>query len=172
MDSTTHSPPTEGVLATAATRLGEALLAAEWTLSSAESSTAGLVGHAITMVPGASRYYLGGVIAYSNLAKELELGVPIEVLIEHGAVSAEVAEAMVEGVRRRFDSDVALAVTGIAGPDTSGSAKPVGLHFVAACRRGHPPTVERHVFGHDREGNKASAALAVLELARREIDAG
>ncbi|HEX9739045.1 MAG TPA: CinA family protein, partial [Candidatus Limnocylindria bacterium] len=65
-----------------------------------------------------------------------------------------------------------LAVTGIAGPDAGGTAKPIGLHFVATCRRGHPATVERHVFTRDREGNKAEAALAALELAFREIDAG
>lgn len=163
--------PAERDLAASASRLGDALLAAKWTLSSAESSTAGLIGHAITMVPGASRYYVGGVIAYSNLAKSLELGVSEDLIVAHGAVSAEVAEAMAEGVRSRFDTDVAVAVTGIAGPDAGGTAKPVGLHFVAACRRGHPTIVERHVFIHDREGNKVAAALATLELARREIDA-
>ncbi len=163
--------PEESELAGPASRLGEALLDASWTLSTAESSTAGLIGHAITMVPGASRYYLGGVIAYSNLAKVIELGVPDELIAAHGAVSAEVADAMAEGVRSRFDADLAVAVTGIAGPDAGGSEKPIGLHFVAACRRGHPVTVERHVFIHDREGNKVAAALAALELARREIDA-
>jgi PncC family amidohydrolase len=124
------------------------------------------------MVPGASRYYLGGVIAYSNLAKEVELQVPAELLATHGAVSAEVAEAMAEGVRARFDADLGVAVTGIAGPDGGGAEKPTGLHFVAACRSGHPPTVERHVFPHDRDGNKAAAALAAIELGRREISAG
>ena len=163
---------TDRDLADAANRLGAALLTAEWTLSSAESSTAGLIGHAITMVPGASRYYVGGVIAYSNLAKVLELGIPEDLIAAHGAVSAQVAEAMAEGVRSRFDTDLAVAVTGIAGPDAGGTAKPIGLHFVAACRRGHPATVERHVFTRDREGNKAEAALAALELALREIDAG
>jgi PncC family amidohydrolase len=163
---------TDRDLADAANRLGTALLAVEWTLSSAESSTAGLIGHAITMVSGASRYYVGGVIAYSNLAKVLELGVAEDLIANHGAVSAEVAEAMAEGVRSRFDTDLAVAVTGIAGPDAGGAAKPIGLHFVAACRRGHPATVERHVFTRDREGNKAEAALAALELAIREVDAG
>jgi PncC family amidohydrolase len=163
---------TDRDLADAANRLAVALLAGEWTLSSAESSTAGLIGHAITMVPGASRYYVGGVIAYSNLAKVLELGVPEDMIANHGAVSAEVADAMAEGVRSRFDTDLAVAVTGIAGPDAGGTAKPIGLHYVAACRRGHPVTVERHVFTRDREGNKAEAALAALELALREIDAG
>jgi PncC family amidohydrolase len=163
---------TDRDLADAANRLAVALLAGEWTLSSAESSTAGLIGHAITMVPGASRYYVGGVIAYSNLAKVLELGVPEDMIANHGAVSAEVADAMAEGVRSRFDTDLAVAVTGIAGPDAGGTAKPIGLHYVAACRRGHPATVERHVYTRDREGNKAEAALAALELAIREVDAG
>ncbi|HEV7200337.1 MAG TPA: CinA family protein [Candidatus Limnocylindria bacterium] len=166
------SGPAEIDLESAAARLGEDLLAGEWTLVTAESSTAGLIGHAITMVPGASRYYLGGVIAYSNLAKELELGVDHETLVAHGAVSEPVAAAMAEGVRARFDADLGVAVTGIAGPDGGGADKPVGLHFVGASRRGHPATVERHVFQHDRDGNKAAAALAALELARREIRAG
>jgi PncC family amidohydrolase len=166
------SGPSEDQLAEAATRLGAGLLAAEWTLATAESSTAGLIGHAITMVPGASAYYLGGVIAYSNLAKELELHVPLDLLAEHGAVSAEVAGAMAEGVHNRFDADLGVAVTGIAGPEGAGPNKPLGLHFIAACRRGHPATVERHVFTHGRDGNKAAATLAALELAQREIDAG
>ena len=164
--------PTEQDLADAAARLGEDLLAAAWTVCTAESSTAGLIGHAITMVPGASRYYLGGVIAYSNTAKTVELDVPAETLAEHGAVSAEVAAAMAEGARARFDTDLAVAVTGIAGPDADGSTKPVGLHFIAASRRGQPATVEQHLFTHDRDGNKAAAALAALELARREAGAG
>ncbi|HEY7451663.1 MAG TPA: CinA family protein [Candidatus Limnocylindria bacterium] len=164
--------PTEADLEAAAAALGAALLAREGTLVSAESSTAGLIGHVVTMVPGASRYYLGGVIAYSNLAKEVELGVEAELLATHGAVSAEVAAAMAEGVRDRFDADLGVSVTGIAGPDGGATDKPRGLHFVAACRRGHPATVERHVFTHDREGNKAAAALATLELGQREIEAG
>jgi PncC family amidohydrolase len=163
--------PTEHDLAAASATLGGALIAEAWTLCSAESSTAGLIGHVVTMIPGASRYYLGGVIAYSNLAKELELGVPEELLEAHGAVSAGVAEAMAEGVRRRFDADLAVAVTGIAGPEGDLSDKPLGLHYVAAVRRGHAVTVERHVFSHDREGNKAAAALAALVLAHREIQA-
>jgi nicotinamide-nucleotide amidase len=166
------SGPSETDLESAAERLGEELLGAEWTLATAESSTAGLIGHAITMVPGASRYYLGGVIAYSNLAKELELRVPGELITTHGAVSEEVAHAMAVGVRTRFDADLGVAVTGIAGPDGGGTDKPIGLHYVSASRRGHPATVERHVFPHDRDGNKAAAALAALELARREITAG
>ena len=96
-----------------------------------------------------------------------------EALIEaHGAVSTEVADAMVGVRRRRFQSDIGVAVTGIAGPDGGGAGKPVGLHFVAASRAGHPATIERHVFSHDRDGNKAAAALAALDLARREISAG
>jgi PncC family amidohydrolase len=78
---------------------------------------------------------------------------------------------MAEGVRQRFDADLGVSVTGIAGPDGGGAGKPVGLHFVAAARRGHPAVVERHVFGHDREGNKAAAALAALTIAKRELDA-
>ncbi|HEX6128257.1 MAG TPA: CinA family protein, partial [Candidatus Limnocylindria bacterium] len=82
------STPTEAELELAGARLGDLLLEQGWKLATAESSTGGLIGHVITLVPGASRYYVGGVISYSNLAKEVELAVPHEMMEEHGAVSA------------------------------------------------------------------------------------
>lgn len=163
--------PTEKDLATAAGRLGERLRTRGWRLATAESSTAGLIGHAITMIPGASAYYVGGVISYSNDAKVAELGVPGELLARHGAVSREVASAMAQGVRTRFGVELGLAVTGIAGPEGGSERKPVGLHFVAAAYGTRPPRVEERVFGHDRHGNKASAALLALELGLREVTA-
>jgi len=88
------SPPSDAELARVAAQLGEALRARDWRMATAESSTGGLIGHAITMTPGASDYYAGGVICYSNLAKEKALGVPHELIEAHGAVSEEVAAAL------------------------------------------------------------------------------
>jgi PncC family amidohydrolase len=159
--------PSEAELEAMARRVGERLRELGWRMATAESSTGGLIGHAVTMVPGASDYYVGGVISYTNLAKEVQLHVPSELIDAHGAVSAEVAAAMAEGARRRFEVELAVAVTGIAGPEGGTGGKPIGLHYVAAVRRGHQAVVEERVFTHDREGNKAAAALLALELALR-----
>jgi len=163
--------PSEAALEAAAGRLGERLHELGWRMATAESSTGGLIGHAITMVPGASNYYVGGVISYSNLAKEVQLHVPPELIEARGAVSAEVAAAMADGARQRFAVELAVAVTGIAGPEGGTAGKPIGLHYVAAARRGHEAIVEERVFTHDREGNKAAAALLALELALRVASA-
>jgi len=165
------TPPSEADLAAAGAALGEALRAREWRLATAESSTGGLIGHAITMTPGASDYYAGGVICYSNLAKEVALGVPHALIEEHGAVSEEVAAALAAGAAHRFETEIGLSVTGIAGPDGGSDQKPVGTHYVALARRGQPAQVEHHIFSHDRDGNRAAAALAALDLARREVAA-
>ena len=165
------STPSEAELELAGARLGDLLLQHGWKLATAESSTGGLIGHVITLVPGASRYYVGGVISYSNLAKEVELAVPHEMIEEHGAVSAEVAQAMADGVRTRFGVELGLAVTGIAGPEGGTQTKPNGTHYVAVSLSGHPDRIEHRVLGHDREGNKAAAAMLALELAVEEVRA-
>jgi len=164
-------PPDDAALEALARRLGELLRERQWRLATAESSTGGLIGHAITMISGASDYYAGGAICYSNLAKEKELGVPAALIAKHGAVSAEVAAAMAEGAWRRFSVDVGVSVTGIAGPEGGTAEKPVGLHFIGVARIGHPPVVERYQFGFDRDGNRSAAAAAALELAIREASA-
>lgn len=163
------STPSEAELEVAGARLGDLLLEQAWRLATAESSTGGLIGHVITLVPGASRYYVGGVISYSNQAKEVELNVAPELMAEHGAVSAEVAQAMADGVRTRFGVEMGLGVTGIAGPEGAVEGKPVGTHFVAVSLRGHPDRVEHRVFPHDREGNKAAAAMMAIQLAIDEV---
>ena len=104
-----------------------------WKLATAESCTGGLVAARLTGVPGASDVFVGGIVSYANEVKEEALGVPPDVLARHGAVSAETAEAMAEGVRDRLDADVAIAVTGVAGPGGGTPEKPVGrVHFHAA----------------------------------------
>jgi PncC family amidohydrolase len=163
--------PIDEELEPIARRLGDRLRELHWRVTTAESSTGGLIGHAITMIPGSSDYYVGGVISYTNLAKEKELGVDPAVIAARGAVSREVAAAMAEGAWHRFGVELGIAVTGIAGPEGGSAEKPVGLHYVAAARPGHPPAVERHQFSYDREGNRAAAAAAALELAIREASA-
>src|SRR3990170_7141773 len=110
--------------------VGEILARRQMTLAVAESCTGGLLGSLITDVPGSSAYFVGGVVSYSNEAKSRILRVPDEMLRQHGAVSEDVALAMARGARELFQVDVALAVTGIAGPAPNRS-KPVGLVYVA-----------------------------------------
>ncbi len=142
--------------------VGEALLARGWTLATAESCTGGLLGHLLTQIPGSSAYYLGGVIAYSNHAKERILGVPAETLLRHGAVSPETAVAMAQGAVRLLGADVAVGITGIAGPGGGTRVKPVGLVYLGLVWPGGEGW-RRFVWPHDRAGNKAASARAALE---------
>ena len=161
-------PPSDAELEAAARRLGRRLTDRGWQMAAAESCTGGLVGHVITQVPKSSDHFLGGIVSYSNAAKEGLLGVPADLLARVGAVSAEVAEAMTSGALERFPAaHLALAVTGIAGPDGGSDEKPVGLTYVAAALRDGDAVVERHLWAHDRHGNKRASALAALELASR-----
>jgi nicotinamide-nucleotide amidase len=135
-------------------------------LATAESCTGGMVAQRLTSVPGSSRVFLGGVVAYSDEVKAVELGVPAEVLERHGAVSAETAAAMTAGVRARLGADVAVAVTGIAGPGGGSEEKPVGLVYLHA----ESPSGSRSadfVFPGDREGVRRRAAVTALHLLRR-----
>lgn len=128
-----------------------------------ESCTGGLVAHLITEVPGSSDYFAGGLVTYSNDLKTGLVDVPADVLEAHGAVSAQVARAMAVGARRRLAVDVAVAVTGVAGPDGGTPAKPVGLTYVAVADT-DGDDVRRHVWDSDRTGNKRLSAGAALEL--------
>jgi PncC family amidohydrolase len=165
------SPPSDAELARVAAELGAALRARAWRMATAESSTGGLIGHAITMTPGSSDYYAGGVICYSNSAKAELLGVPADVIEAHGAVSEPVAAALAEGAADRFLAEVGISVTGIAGPEGGSDRKPVGTHYLGVAWRGRPARVEHRVFSHDRNGNRAAAAMASLELALAEVAA-
>jgi PncC family amidohydrolase len=161
-------PPTDDDLDAAARRLGRALVKRDWQMAAAESCTGGLVGHAITQVPRSSDHFLGGIVSYSDAVKEELLGVPGDLLDRVGAVSAEVAEAMTAGALDRFPAaHVAVAVTGVAGPDGGSEEKPVGLTYVAVALREGSAVVERHTWSHDRDGNKRASALAALDLATR-----
>jgi nicotinamide-nucleotide amidase len=137
-----------------------------FTLATAESCTGGLVAERITRIPGSSDVFLGAVVAYANQVKERELGVPGEVLAEHGAVSAEAAAAMADGVRERLGADVGVGVTGIAGPDGGTPEKPVGLVYVAARTPDASRTLD-FSYPADRQAVRSRAAVASLHLVRR-----
>lgn len=145
-----------------------ALVAAGQTLATAESCTGGMVGAALTDVSGSSEAYMGGVVSYSNRAKEEMVGVPHQLLIEHGAVSEPVARAMAEGVRGRFSTDWGLGVTGIAGPSGGADEKPVGLVYWAVA--GPTGVVAQHcVFPGDRSIVRQRSVNVVLDLLRRQV---
>jgi nicotinamide-nucleotide amidase len=136
-----------------------------YTLATAESCTGGLVSGRLTSVPGASRTFLGGVVAYGNDVKASELGVRQDVLERHGAVSAEAAAAMAHGVRERLGADVAVAVTGIAGPTGGTPEKPVGLVFVHACTPDDESGIRSELPG-DRELVRGRATALALHTTR------
>ena len=144
-------------------KVGELLSQRGWTLAVAESCTGGLVGHRITNVSGSSAYFEGGVISYSNEVKEHVLGVPLETLIDHGAVSKETVLAMARGVRRLLGTDVAVSITGIAGPTGGTPEKPVGLVYIGLAAE-DAESAEKHIWTGDRESNKAQTAEAALKL--------
>jgi len=137
------------------------------TVALAESCTGGYIAHRLTNVPGVSRVFAGGCVTYSNAAKISQLGVHPEMLAAHGAVSPEVAREMAAGARRVFDTDFALAVTGIAGPDGGTDDKPVGTVYIALASATET-TAQRHFFPFDRETFKfitSQTALDALRLA-------
>ena len=145
--------------------VGQLLNANNLSLSTAESCTGGLVGHRLTNVSGSSDYYLGGIISYSNSVKENNLGVAIETLNKHGAVSYETAIKMAENVRSKLDSDLGLAITGIAGPSGGTDEKPVGLTYVALAN-GKDTIVKEFRFLIDRILNKNASCQAALNMLR------
>jgi PncC family amidohydrolase len=143
--------------------LGARLVASGLTVAVAESCTGGLLGAALTAVPGASRYVRGGIIAYADAAKVDLLGVDPELLARVGAVSPEVAAAMAQGAAQRLGADLGVAITGVAGPGAEGTAKPVGLIHIAGWLDGRAEAVELREDG-DREANRAAAVRAALAL--------
>ncbi len=130
------------------------------TLAVAESITGGLIASRLTLVPGISRYLLGGVVAYHNDVKKSLLDVPAAMLQEHGAVSGPVAEAMAIGCRQRFGADLALSTTGIAGPSGATPTKPVGLVYVGLAWQGGVQSIKYNWIGTRQEVQSRTAKLA------------
>jgi nicotinamide-nucleotide amidase len=150
------------------TLVGRYLKKTGLTLAVAESCTGGLIGHRLTEVPGASDYFLGGVVSYSNDAKQALLRVPDAVLARHGAVSPETARDMARGVREVFHAALGLAVTGIAGPSGGSLDKPVGTVYIGlATDQGED--VWRYQFHGNRTAIKTLSAATALDRLRREL---
>ena len=133
------------------------------TLATAESCTGGGVGHALTAVSGSSSVYLGGVISYANAVKEQVLKVPAEVLSTKGAVSYETAHAMASGVRALLGADVAVSITGIAGPLSDNTQKPVGLVYIGVATEKGMTIREEH-FDGDREAVRDQSICTALAM--------
>ena len=160
----------DGTLVALAAKVGERCRALGLRVATVESCTGGLVGHLITEIPGSSAYYSGGFITYSDGLKQSAVGVPHDVLAAHGAVSAQAAMAMAIGGRERTGADLAVAVTGIAGPDGGSPAKPAGLTYVAVADAAGI-AVKRYLWAGDRSENKRLSAAAALELLLERVEA-
>jgi nicotinamide-nucleotide amidase len=151
--------------ASAAKLLGAALSASGKTVAVAESCTGGLLGGAITSIPGSSLYFSGGVVTYANSAKISLLGVPPDLVAARGAVSREVALAMAEGVLSLFRADLAIAVTGVAGPGGGSRGKPVGTVWVAVVALGGVRYAHRFRFPGGRAAVRRETVRASLGAA-------
>jgi PncC family amidohydrolase len=149
-------------------KLGDRLRTAQRTVAVAESCTGGLLGAALTSIPGSSDFVRGGIVAYHDDLKALLLGVSRHLLATEGSVSAAVARAMALGTRHRCAADIGLAITGIAGPGGATAGKPVGLIFVAACGPDGEELV-RLEGDHGREENRSRAVHTALELCLRQV---
>lgn len=150
-------------------QLSDLLIQHNLTVATAESCTGGLVASRITDVAGSSAYMLGGVVAYSNAAKQALLKVREQTLIDHGAVSAETAMEMAAGARALLGTDYALSVTGIAGPGGGTPEKPVGLTYIGLAGPDDLLLARRHVWPHDRIENKRASADAALMLLIKQL---
>lgn len=148
--------------------VGSVLLEQGLTISTAESCTGGLLSHALTAQSGSSAYFMGGVVAYSNTIKERILGVQPETLLVFGAVSLQTAGQMAQGVRLKFETDIGLSTTGIAGPTGGTPEKPVGLVWI-----GISTPSRTHAFENHFEGSRFEIMhQTVIEVLRRLLDAG
>jgi nicotinamide-nucleotide amidase len=153
-----------------AERVGRALQGKGEKLVTAESCTGGWVAQVVTSVAGSSAWFERGFVTYSNDAKHELLGVPREVLENHGAVSEETARAMAMGALARSKGTLALSITGVAGPTGGSAAKPVGTVCFGWARKGGEPVVETRVFQGDREGVRRQSVLHALERALELLD--
>ncbi|WP_181305645.1 competence/damage-inducible protein A [Rufibacter sp. XAAS-G3-1] len=148
--------------------IGQLLKERNLTISMAESCTGGLVAHKLTSVPGSSAYFMGSVVAYSNEVKKAQLGVPPEILEQHGAVSEETVKAMAQGVRQLLKTDIGVSTSGIAGPDGGSPEKPVGTIWIAYADARQ--TIARQInYNKTRLLNMEYTALQVMELIRQSL---
>jgi nicotinamide-nucleotide amidase len=149
--------------------VGKSLKSVGSTLSTAESCTGGYIAHLITSVPGSSAYFTGSVVAYSNTVKMDTLGVKEKTLIAHGAVSEQTVTEMALGIKRKFGTDYAIAVSGVAGPDGGTEEKPVGTIWIAVAGPKNI-IIEKYNFGKHRQRNIRVAALTALNKLRLMIE--
>ena len=147
------------------TRLSEQLRNKGLKLATAESCTGGMIGAALTNLPGSSDIYEGGFITYSNDLKISALGVKFDTLQEHGAVSEQAAGEMAIGALEKTGADISIAVTGIAGPGGATDDKPVGLVYIAILFKGHAPRVHQHIF----EGNRDDVRKQTVKVALMHV---
>lgn len=153
--------PTVYLLAEEVSRL---LLKRKKTIAVAESCTGGLLGGALTGIPGASDFFRGGIIAYSNDIKQSVLGIPEDLLKKHGAVSEACVDAMASSIKKTFKTNSAAAITGIAGPGGGSAKKPVGLVFITAIVGTKSKTCR-----HNFEGSRQQVRECAVEWALRQL---
>lgn len=149
--------------------VGKLLRTKKKTISTAESCTGGYISHLLTRVAGSSDYYIGSVISYAYEIKETELGVPHDIILNHGAVSQPVVEQMAIAIRKKYKTDYSISASGIAGPGGGTDDKPVGTVWVAIAT---PEIVisEKFLFGNNRERNIQKTANAALNMLRKELE--
>ena len=150
----------------------DACRARQWRVATAESCTGGLVSAALTAVAGASDVFERGFVTYSNAAKIELLAVPAETIAAHGAISSETAAAMARGAVARAGVDLAVAITGIAGPGGGMPDKPVGLVYLAVARNDGAARVERRIFHGERGEVRQAALTEALRMLQAEVRTG
>ena len=138
------------------------------TISLAESCTGGFASHLLTKIPGSSSFYEGSIICYSYDIKEKELNVPKDILLENGAVSEQVVEILSSEVRKKYNTDYSIAISGIAGPTGGTPDKPVGTVWISACSKTKVVS-KKFTFGNNRERNISQSALAGINMLRQLI---
>jgi nicotinamide-nucleotide amidase len=148
--------------------IGQLLIENGKTLAVAESCTGGLIAQRLTEIPGASKFFIEGVIAYANAAKIRSLNVAPDLIEIFGAVSAEVAEAMAKGLLERAGTDFAISITGIAGPNGATEDKPVGLVFIGYASKAEVKSIKLNLPG-DRHLIRWRASQAALDFLRRKM---
>jgi nicotinamide-nucleotide amidase len=148
--------------------IGKSLNTKKQTLSTAESCTGGNIAHLITSVPGSSQYYKGSVVAYSNEIKQRILSVDKTIIDTYGAVSKQVVEEMAKGIKNLYNTDVAIATSGIAGPDGGTKEKPVGTTWIAVANNSGIYS-KKYIFGDQRERNIQRASLTALNMLQKLI---